>query len=105
MNVSIFNIIAGLLSLATLGVFGSGHYNALDEFADGHTLHKLLAWPFYVRLLATLLMYSAGALAILHEYKGRSGYMITESDEDKIIVMPVNDDDLIDEFPEYGDPL
>ena len=96
---------AAVLSIATLAAFGVGTYDALDAFADGHQLRKTLAWPFYLRLFAAFLTGTAAFLSLLHEYKSRAGYQITETDEEKIIVIPVHDDDLIDEYPDYGDPL
>jgi len=102
---AILILISCILSISTLVVFASGGYSTLDEFSQGHTLDKILAWPYYVRLLATLLQAAAAILTIVHEYKARSGYMITETDEDKLIVVPVNDEDLMDEFPEFGEPL
>ncbi len=59
-----------------------------------------------MRFFAALLIWLATGLSILHEYKSRrGGYEITESDEEKIIVIPMHDDDAIDEYPDYGDPL
>jgi hypothetical protein len=97
--------VAGLLSITALGVFGGGKYSSLEEFSNGHHLFNHLAWPFYVRVLASLLTVLATALSILHEFKSRrGGYEMTESDEEKVIVVPMYDDD-VDEYPDYGDTL
>ena len=94
------------MSITALGVFGGGKYSSLEEFSNGHHLYNHFAWPYHVRLIAGLLTLLATGLSILHEYKSRrGGYEMTESDEEKIIVVPMHDDDVIDEYPDYGDPL
>ena len=51
----------------------------------------------------------AAILSAAHEYRiRRGGYTMTDCDEEKVVVLPIHDeddDDNVDDYPAYGDPL
>ena len=97
------------LSISALGVFATGKYSSLEEFSDGRHLYDHFHWPFYIRILAGLLTVMAAILSAAHEYRiRRGGYTMTDCDEEKVVVLPIHDeddDDNVDDYPAYGDPL
>lgn len=65
----------------------------------------MLRWPFHLRLIASLLTCLALLLGLLHECRVRHGNYDDGSDEEKVTIVAMRDDDMMEDLTDYGDPL
>ena len=64
-----------------------------------------LRWPFHLRVIASMLTCAATVLALLHECRLRHGDYMDPTDEEKVTIVAIQDDDMMEELSDYGDPL
>ena len=91
--------------MTSLSVFGSTRDQGLSELAGGRSLDAVLRWPYHLRLVGSVLTCIATVLSVLHECRLRHGDYIDPTDEEKVTIVAIQDDDMMEDLSDYGDPL
>lgn len=85
--------------------FGNNRHKGLAELSNGRFLNDVSLWPYHLRLAGSVLTCLALLLAILHECRVRHGNYDDGSDEEKVTIVAIRDDDMMEDLTDYGDPL
>ena len=98
-------LVSAILSIISVSIFSHSSYSGLQDLAIGKPpcMHDF-QWPYHLRVFSTVLLSTAMLAAIVYECWTRNGNEYAEPDDDKVVIVPVYDDD-IDELPDYGEPL
>ena len=93
-----------ILSLISTCVFGSTDWSAVNGLAKGKPCYIEYCWPWHLRVVATVLVIFAFFSSIMYECRTRNGEYIEPDEDDKVVIVPVYDEDDGD-MPDYGDSV
>ena len=78
----------------------------MDKLANGKQCYIIFSWPWHMRVVATILTVFALLSSVIYECRTRNGDYIEPDEDDKVVIVPVYDEDDEDaEIPDYGDAV
>ncbi len=77
----------------------------MDKLAGGKPTYMQYCWPWHLRVLATVMTVFAFFCSVIYECRTRSGDYIEPDEDDKVVIVPVYDEDVDGEMPDYGDSV
>ena len=85
-------------------VFGSSDWSAVEKLANGKSSKMEYCWPWHMRVVATVLTVFAFLCSVIYECRTRNGEYMEPDEDDKVVIVPVYDEDDGD-VPDYGDSV
>ena len=62
-------------------------------------------WPWHMRVVATVLTVFALLCGVIYECRTRNGEYAEPDEDDKVVIVPVYDEDCDGDMPDYGDSV
>ena len=74
----------------------------MTDLAGGKPCYHVYSWPWHMRIVATVLTVFALISSIVYECRTKNGEYIEPDEDDKVVIVPVYDDESDGEGQEYG---
>ncbi len=90
------------MSITSVSVFGNNNWEGMTDLAGGKPCYHVYCWPWHMRIIATVLTVFALISSIVYECRTKNGEYIEPDEDDKVVIVPVYDDESDGEGQEYG---